>query len=339
MLYNLGQIRQQVAQLAGTQNTLGVYDFDDTTYPTSGLANNFINDSIREICGSWDFTFLETSKSYPFYHNISGVQSLYLSGTTSGGTPITGIVTPYPGDVLSYAWSAANNPAQIANNFSGIAFSGRAASGTTYQGTSVSGVQTTAIWSGVGYVYQLDADIDKFLAPGIVIAHSTGNNTAAGVICQNTPMEDITRLIPIGIINASGTPSFFTEFPGMSTDNNKAIQFFPFPTPSYSGQTFIVPYKKRHIDMVDDNEKQNMIPESWQRIIVNATLEKVFDLSAPDKVSLVTARKEGLIAQMKVWDAMQPSKIYHWRDFNFNSSTNSAYDSSVWFHLSDSPGR
>ena len=339
-LYNLAQIKSQVAQLAGIQDENGNYAFDSTTFPTSGLANDMINDSIREITGAWDYTFLETSKSYPFFHAISGVQALLLSGTSNAGAvPISGVQVPYPNDVLNYSWTANNELSLINSLFSGLTFTGVSAAGVNYTGISMTGTVTTAIYTGIGYTYQLDPDIDKFLAPGIVIANSNGN-IAQGIICQNTPMEDIVRLIPIGIINASGTPSYFTEFPGMSDSNynGKVIQFFPFPTASYSGNSFVVPYKKKHVDMVADTEVQRVIPEQWQQTIVQATLEKVSYVRSPDKVPMINAKKEDLIAKMKVWDANQPSKMWRWRDYNYNSSVNSAYDNSTWVPLNDGPG-
>jgi hypothetical protein len=337
MIYNLEQILSQAAQLAGIQDTNGNYAFDDTTFPTSGLAVNWVNDSIREITGAWDYRFLETSKSYPFYHAISGVQALYLSGTSSG-TPISGVQVPYPSDVLNYAWTAQNQLDISANDYVGITFTGTDSGGTVYTGVSTYGEITTANWTGVGYTYQLDADIDKFLAPGIVISHSENGSTAQGIICQNTPMEDLVRLIPIGFIQASGTPSYFTEFPGLSSSNNngKMIQFFPFPLSSYSGNNFIVPYKKQHVDMTSMSEQQRVVPQQWQQVIIEALLEKISRVRSPEMLPVVMGRKEDLIAKMKVWDANQPSMMWRWRDYNYNSRANSAYDNSTWIPLNDS---
>lgn len=333
----MGQIKAQVAQLAGIQDSNGTYNFDSTTFPTSGLAQDMFNDTIREVASSWDYTFLETTRSYPFYHEITDVQSLFLSGTNLSGTAITGIITPYPSDVLNYTWTANNQPRLINSNYSGINFTGVTSGYVSFTGVSTSGSITTGTYSGVGFVYQMNSDIDKFLPPGILIQNTSVSGTAAGVICQNTYMEDIFRLIPIGLINASGTPSYFTEAPGMSPDNNKAIQFFPFPTTSYSGQTFTVPYKKRHVDLTDDTETQNVIPESYQQVIVQGFLEKVFELVDPNKSVMIKARKEDLIKKMKVWDANQPSKMPRWRDYNYNSSVSSAYDNSTWLSLGDAP--
>lgn len=340
MLYNLDQLLTQSAQLAGIKDENGEYGFDATTFPTSGLATNMLNDAIRELTSQYDYTFLETSKSYPFLHIISGVQSLYLSGT-SGGTPISGVQTPYPSDVLNYSWTANNSVALTSTSYSGVTFTGVSSSGVYYTGTSTYGEITTGPWTGTGYTYQLDADIDKILAPGIYIPNSTSQQTAQGVICQWISNEDLIRLIPIGVINASGTPSMYTEFPGMSPAplQNKVVQFFPFPQASYSGQTFIVPYKKKHVDLVNDTDYQNVIPEQWQYVIQWAFLEKVFDLIDNPKAELATQRKNELINQMRIWDANSPAQMRWWRDYNYNSSVSSAYDSSTWLHLSDGPGR
>lgn len=336
MLKTLGQLRQEAAQLAGIQDSNGAYEFDSTTFPTSTQANIFINDSIRELTSQWDYTFLESTKSMPFQHVISGVQSVWLSGNAIvGGAAISGTITPYPSTVLNYTWSSDQSVQDTSTNFSGITFIGASGVGVATSGISVSGAVVTANWTGVGYVYQLDADIDKILAPGILIQNTQNSQTANGVICQNTPFEDLMRMVPIGLINASGTPGYFSQMPGLSPANNIAIQFFPFPIPQYSGSNFTIPYKKRHVDLTSDSETQNVIPETWQYVITQAVLEKIFDLTDNPKAALATQRKEELIAKMKIWDANQPSKMWAWRDYNYNSSTNSAYDNSIWFTLGD----
>ena len=53
----LKQIRQQVAQYLGIQDSNGDFDFDETTRPTKTLVETFINDTTREISASWDFPF------------------------------------------------------------------------------------------------------------------------------------------------------------------------------------------------------------------------------------------------------------------------------------------
>lgn len=333
-LYNLGTVRQQACQMAGIQNSQGDYDLDDTTYPTLTLGNQMINDSYREITSAWDYQFLETSKSYPFFHTISGVQSIHVSGVTvAGSIPTSGTITPYPSDVLNYAWLGQNTVQDLNTNFSGISFTdslGRPS-------VSTSGTVTTANWTGVGYVYQLDPDIDKFLSAGVVVAHSNGSNVGQGIVMTNVDYEDIVKLIPIGVVNASGTPSMYFELPGLSPDNGKAIQFFPFPLPSYSGNNFIVNYKKKHVDLVNDNDVQNVIPEQWQNTVVQAVLEKFNSVRNPDRQAENMVRKEKLINAMKLWDAQQPSKVRHWRGGQPGAGTSYLYDNSTWLTLGDAP--
>jgi hypothetical protein len=325
-----------VCQMAGIQDSYGNYDLDDTTYPTLTLGNQMINDTYREITSAWDYQFLETSKSYPFYHTISGVQSLLVTGTTVvGSTGVSAVITPYPTDVLNYTWLAQNSVGDLSSNFSGISFTD--ASGS--QCISTSGSITTAIWTGVGYVYQLDPDVDKFLAPGVVVAHSNGSNVGQGIVLTNMDYEDIVMQIPIGTINASGTPSQYFELPGLSPDNNKAIQFFPFPTSSYSGNTFVVNYKKKHVDLQSDSDTQNVIPEQWQNTVTYGVLEKFNSVRNPDRQPEALMRKEKLINSMKLWDAQQPSKVRHWRSGQPGIGQSYLYDNSTWFHLDDGPGR
>lgn len=333
-LYSLQTLRQQVCQYAGIQDSNGNYELDTTTFPTLNLGNQIINDSIREITSAWDYQFLETAKSYPFFHTISGVQSVALSGVTIiGSSGTTGVVTPYPTDVLNYSWLGHNSVQDLATNFSGISFtdiSGNAA-------ISISGSVTTATWTGVGYTYQLDPDIDKFLAPGVVVTHSNGGTIGQGIIMSNVDYEDIVRMIPIGVIAASGTPSMYFQIPGLSPDNGISIQFFPFPQSSYSGNTFNVNYKKKHVDLEDDTAIQNVIPEQWQNTIVQTVLAKVNSIRNPDRQQESEMRAAKLVNSMKLWDAQQPSKIRHWRSGGAGAGTGYLYDSSTWLTLGDAP--
>lgn len=330
MVKTLAQLRQEIAQLsqAGvTDYTTGVADFDTTTFPTATQVNIFINDCIREITSNWDYTFKETNKSYPFLHTISGVQSvdLWTSNRASG------TITPYPADVLSFSWSAENSVQDLNNNFSGITYTGL--SGTSvFTGVSTSGVQSISDYTTVGLQYQLNEDIDKIVAIGI--PHSVTGGTANGILMTGVDWHEMERIIPIGIISSSGSPVFYSEFPGLSPDvNNKTIQFFPSPTPDFSGNTFIVHYLKKHVDMVVDTEKQNIIPEQWQYVITQAVLEKVFDVLDNPKAELATGRKDTLVSAMRQWDGNQPSKMPTWMDYRYNSLTNRTYDNSTVVYL------
>lgn len=338
MLYNLGQLRQQIAQVtqAGINDiSTGVSDFNTTTYPTSALVNQFINDSIREITSTNDFTWLETNTSIPFFHTISGVQGVELSGVTATGHPISGSIFPYPNDVLTFTWRAQNSVQDLSNNFSGLSFMGY--SGTSLvSGTSVSGSIAYGNVNAVGYVYQLPPDISKIQA--VVISNAvSGTNVGQGIVLQSMDWHDFETMIPIGIVNASGTPYQYSEFPGLGPNANKAIQFFPFPTPNYSGNTFNVHYIKKHVDMTEDAQTQNVIPEQFQYIVTYAVAGKIYDMLDNPKAVLMDQKKEGLLVDMKVWDGNSPDKIRRWRDYNYRTgsmgdSNRSAYDVStnIW---------
>ncbi len=330
------QLRQEIAQLsqAGVLDpTTGIYDFQLDTFPTLSQANSFIDDSIRNIVSEYDYTFLETSKSYPFCHTISGVQGveLFTSETISGITTTfaSGTIFPYPNSVLNYSWTDAGGPC---TDLSGIQYTGL--SGVTpYTGTSTSGNVTYGDLVGtLGYTYQLDQDIDKIIAVGI--PYSITGQTARGILMTNIDWHDLERLIPNGNITASGTPIYYSEFPGLSPNiNNKTIQFFPVPLPIYKPEEFVVHYKKKHVDMTSDSEKQNVIPEQYQYVITQSVLEKTFDLLDNPKSELATRRKNELVAAMRQWDGNQPNKMPHWADFNYNSLTNRLYDNSTVVYL------
>ena len=339
MLYTLAQIRSQVAQYCGIRNTAGAYDFDNSTFPTIDLANNMINDSFREICAEWDYTFLETTKSYPFFHVIEGVQSVWLSGTaTFTNNPISGSITPYPNDVLNYAWQANNTVQNINNNFSGITFNGQEMVSPfgLNTGISNSGAVTTNNWTGVGFTYQLDQDIDKFMVPGIFVPHSNNGLSANGILLKNIDYEDMIRIFPIGTIQASGTPIYFSEAPGLSnvSNNGKQIVFGPTPnTNTYSGNSFVAFYKKKHVDLQNDYDVQTVIPEQWQNMPIKLACAKVFAISDPSRVDTSMNEAAKLMRSCKLWDAKQPSKVRRWRDSNYDTNSSFLYDSSSWFTL------
>jgi hypothetical protein len=341
-LYNLGQIKSQIAQYAGVRNTLGQYGFDDSTFPTEDLTNNIVNDSFREICGEWDYTFLETTRSYPFYHVISGVQSItgIASGTYIGGPFFqSGVsVTPYPNDVLNFAWTAENSVDDVTNHFSGVHCLITVAPGINVGGVMISGDITYNNWSGVGYNYQLSNDIDKFYVPGVFIPHSNNGLSANGILVKNIDYEDMVRIFPIGTIQASGTPIYFSEAPGLSPNiNGKSIVFGPTPvTSQYSGNNFITFYKKKHVDLVDDNDVQSVIPDMWQNAVIKLATAKVFQIADPSRADATLREASGLIRSMKLWDAKQPSKVRRFRDSTYDTNSSFIFDNSSWFTLGGS---
>ncbi len=324
MLNNFGKVRSQIAQMCGIQDTNGNYDFDSTTQPDITLVNTFLNDAYREIGGMHDWTFLFTNRSYPFYHVISGVQSvdLYTSNRASG------TITPYPNAVLNYSWLANNSVQDINNNFSGISYVGL--SGTNvFSGVSTSGNVSYHNYTGVGFVYQLDPDIDKI---EMVQIQQSVNGSSNAVILQHVDWHQMMKMFPIGTIASTGTNIFYSEFPGMSSDNNKVIQFAPQPDPvQFSGTDFIVVYKKRQEDLVLDTQVQTTIPEQFQYLINYYVAEKILDMTQNPKSNIFRAKKEEMLDNMKIWDFNQPDKMRFWGDYNERSSigsTRSVYDSS-----------
>ena len=338
-LYNLGQLRQICAQDCGNgvyDPSTGIWDYDTTTFPTLSRANQMINDTIREIC-AYDFQFLESINSYPFIHTIENVQSLYVSGTSISGTAISGTLTPYPADVLNYSWTANNSIANLSNNFSGISFVGTQSNGISVAGISNTGTVTTATWTGLGFNYQLNPDVDKLLNPAVWIAHSTNGQqtTANGVFLQNIDYEDIIRQFPIGLPAASGTPQYVATSPGLSDSNNNgySIVMAPSPTFAYSGNTFLLFYKKLHQTMVDDTDVQTSIPSQFQNCISAMSEAKIFQLSNPERAAAQISYANDLIKSMRLWDWAQPSKVRQFRDANYGAGYNAAYDNSVWFRV------
>lgn len=338
----LGQLRQQIAQntQAGVLDTsTGIYDFSTDTYPTLDYVNQMINDTLREVPGAWDYTFLETNRTYPFYHTISGVQGVYLEGTNGvTSNVISGTIIPYPSQVMYYTQYANNSVTDESTNFSGISFTGYSGTSTTLvSGVSTSGSVTYGDFTTVGFTYQMDNDIDKIIA--VVVSQNIGGaaNIGQGYVMQYVDFHDLETAIPIGLISASGTPVMYTEMPGLGPDTNKVLQFYPFPTVNYSGQVFNVHYKKKHVDMVDDDEKQNVIPEQFQYLVNFAVSEKIYTMLDNPKAALMSQEKERMITDLKVWDANQPDKIRRWRDYNYRVSAGgtgrSAYDTSQLIYL------
>lgn len=323
-LLNWGQIRGLIAGRIGVQNTAGVYDFDDSTQPTLDQVNMLGNNAIREII-SYDYTFLDDFKSYPFFHIISGVQSVTLSGNANvyPYQPISGTITPFPSDVLAYTQWAENSVQNINSNFAGIPFSGLTASGTTDIGTSVSGSQTFTDWTGSGYWYNLDEHVGKI--QGVWIQNGNGANGQSpvgfGIQLSYINWHDLNTGIPVNPSIAEGTPFSYSEFPGLGYMNNRAITFFPEPYLA-SGMTFQVHYVKEHVDFSSDASYQTVIPQKFQEIIVYATLEKIAESIQDERWTLWNERKESLIADMQTWDANNPNKMNTWRDFSYRNGSN-----------------
>lgn len=338
-LYNFKQLLDKGAQSAGIKDVNNLYQFSDDTFPTIEMAKGLLNDSIREETSMENMTCLQTSKSMNFWHVIEDVQSLDLF-TYSGSVIVSsGSIIPYPSSVLSLTQTSENSVQDIVTNFSGISYT--TTSGTTT--VSTSGIVAYHAYTGVGYPYQMPSDLNKFMqGTPIVIAQSTPPTTANGIIVKNVDFADIWSMIPIGLVQSSGTPYYFAEAPGMDYLNNKVIQFFPFPILAFSGSQFVVNYYKKHVDLVEDTDTQNVIPESWQQLIIQAFLVKIYEITeeagSPRLAGAIRTREE-LRRKFRMWDFNQPSKIRKWKDARTGIGSNSAYDTSTYFYLNDSDQR
>ncbi len=307
-LYNLGTTRQMVAQNLGIQNTNNVYDFDSTTPVTLSQVNMFINDTIRENTSNWDYTFLENTKAYNFFNVTSGVQGLVLYGSAGVGPyPVTGSIWPYPANVMTYSNLAQNSVQDSANNFSGITFTGFDASNNMYSGVvSTSGSVTyNNVFSGISNIYQMDDDCAKI--EGIFLQASANQQTGYGIPLSELTYHDFAMIYPIGVVAVSGTPYQYAKLPGLGPDNGVVITMAPYPTPNFSGNSFIVDYMKKHVDLVADTDTQNVIPSQFQQIIVLGTMEKIVStyIQNDPRINMYNKQKNDLIIDMKQWDFNQ----------------------------------
>jgi hypothetical protein len=335
MLYNLGQIRQMCAQNVGVQNSaqVPVYDFDSTTPFTETQVNNWINDTIREVT-TWDYTFLESTNSINFWNVISGVQGVYLSGTSkTGGASISGSIIPYPQQQLQYTWTADNSVQDVSSNFSGITFTGTDSSGQVWTGTSVSGVATyNNSFTGITNVFQLNPNVGKI--EGVFMQSSANGNTGYGIPLNELTWHDFAIKYPIGVVQIPGQPYEYAKMPGLGPINNPVITTAPFPTPNFSGNSLVLHYLKQHVDLVNDTDTQNVIPQQFQQIIVLGVCEKITSFYAQQdpRTELFHKQKDDLIVNMKMWDFNQANLQRKWklgpRNGPYGGYNRSAYDTS-----------
>lgn len=315
-LYNLGQLRQVCSEY------LGMTVVDDTTTPSLTRFNDMINQSVRETMSAFNFRQLETSCRIPFLHTISNVQGAYLSGvsvTPLAGSGISATITPWPTDNLLVNCQVVDN-----SNYSGFQFVGQDSNGTTYSGVSTEGSGVIGTVSTLGYSYSLPSNVDQIYS--VVIPQNS-------IKLLYIPQYDIERSIPNGILTASGTPAYYTEFDGMSDTNTKSIQFFPQPASNFSGQSFVVHYKKMHVDMTQDTDTQNVLPQQFQDIIIDATLEKIYAMMSDAKSEYHRNRKEVRITDLIVWAAGHLDYVEVERDGNFLGSAPTAHMTQPLFRI------
>lgn len=335
-VYNLGQLRQFIAQNLGIENSANppVYDFDSSTPFTQTQVNNWINDEIRSITSGWDYTFLENTKSINFYNVTSGVQGISCSGNING-TGIFGSVAPYPPQPLMYSITADNSVSDIQNNFSGVIFNGTDASGNVYTGvTCISGSVTfNNTITGINNTFQLDGDVGKIL--GVFIQSSANGSTGYGIPLNELTYHNFAIKYPIGVVNVSGTPYEYCKLPGLDPNNNLQITLAPYPTPNFSGNSLVLDYMKKHVDLVNDTDVQNVIPGQYQQSIIFGVCETVcsFYSQMDPRVEKFFKKKDAMIIEMKQFDFNQSNLQRQWLLGNQNGpwgmNSRSAFDTSV----------
>ncbi len=324
MLDNFGQQKSQIGKY------LGISVFDATTDPSLGLVSDMINTSTREALSRFNFRQLESAMLYPFFHTISGVQGFQLSGVSTTPLAGSGIVANFPNQPNPFTPQSAMNlligETYFEGSYSGISFVGTDILGNTYSGISTQGSGITSNVQTMGYTYQLPPEVDQ------IIAITIPQNALKLLFIPN---YDVLRTLPNSILTASGTPSYYTEFAGMSqVGNTKAIQFFPQPTTiPFSGQTFRIDFKRMHEDMINDTDVQRVLPEQYQDIIIWASLEKIYMYLSDDKTAYYKAKKEERMADLEVWAGNQLDYIYQIRDGAFLGSSMSAYMTSILFRI------
>jgi hypothetical protein len=313
MAKTFSQIRSEI------QDYLGFTILDDSTQPTISRVNTFINDVIAEIASEFNYKQLETSCRFPFKHVITA-QGAYLSGlSTVGSSGISATIIPFPQD----------NYSQLVNctaieNYSGISFTGTDSLGNSYAGVSTEGSGVTGQVSVLGYQYELPSIVDQIYS--VVIAD---NSIKLGYV----PQYDLDIFLPIGTTISSGTPAYYTEFNGISSNGNKVIQFFPQPNGFYTDKYFTLHYKKKHIPLVNDGDVQTIIPDNFQDIIIYAALEKIYAFLSDEKSKYYQLKKMERMSDLKLWACNSLDYVYVERDGNMLNNTVSAYNNQPLFKI------
>lgn len=317
-LKTLQQIREEVAE------NLGMPVLDATTTPTLARVNAWINDVSRETMSKFNFRQLETSCRMPFYHTITSVQGAYFSGISTSplaGSGISANILPYPADNLLVNCQVINDSSV---DYSGVTFIGTDSLGNSYTGTSTEGSGITGSVTTLGYSYELPANVDQIYS--ITVPQNS-------IKLNYIPQYDLDRFLPNNILTASGLPAFYTEFQGMSDSNTKSIQFFPQPSANYSGQSFVVHYKKMALDLTLDGDTQYVLPQNYQDILVDAVLEKAYAFLSDEKSQYHRARKEERLTDLTIWAANHLDYVEVERDGNFLGSNLGPYINTPLFRI------
>ncbi len=311
-----GQIVQEVAEMLSAIDSTGNSILDNTTTPTLNRINTYIDDGIREIISTYAFKFTEKSCSYPFFHKIDDVQSLYLTGVAnSGGGGIILNRTPWPAEALSIG--CANPPVLDSQSYySGIDFVGY--SGVTpLSGVSTSGYLYSASINTLGYNYDLGNSLDKIIAITI---------PAKGYKLNYITQYDLDRYVPQGNTITSGVPIYYTDFPGLSSSGNIVIGFYPQPDATFSGVNFTCHYMKKHLNMTSNDTVQTIIPEQFQDIIVDKVLEKCYKQLGDDKYPFYAQQVVNRGLAMRKWAELNMDTTRRFIDADISSPVNYTTD-------------
>ncbi len=321
MLYNFGQILNKV------QEYLGYNTLDATTDISLQFAKDAVNDTMRESLSEFNYRQAEAPILLPFSHTIYNVQGAYLSGVSIAPSPvgsgISATIIPFPqGSANGFLVNDT-----VIENYSGISFIGVDASGTTYSGISTQGNEIRLPVSNiVGAQYEMPPKVERIYS--VMIPQNS-------IKLRYMPQYDFDRAVPQGLVIASGIPTYYTNFPGLSPSGNLVIQFYPEPVISQlSGTYFQVHYERKHQDMIQLTDTQRLIPEQFQDIIIDGALERCYVFLSDEKALYHKQRKEKRLEALQDWAENNLDYVYVKRDGDFLSTPAvSAFNTSIQFSL------
>jgi hypothetical protein len=207
-----------------------------------------------------------------------------------------------------------------------VGYSGVGFTGPLYSGISVSGQAIQSTETIQGRTYELPAAVDQIY--DITIPYLSRS-------IKFKPMYELQNTYPIGIWTVSGTPIFYSNIPGIGPNGGQTVRFFPEPDQTTAGKLFVVHYKKKHVDLVADSDTQNIIPETYQNILIDATLEKCYNNMGDPKAQLHQAKKEEMLQKLKIWSENNLNYQYSFMDSASMQGGDgfNAYNSNVLFRL------
>ena len=166
-------------------------------------------------------------------------------------------------------------------------------------------------YTGVTNYFQLDNDVAKIEGVFLQNQNNVSSNIGYGIPLNELSWHDFAIKYPIGVTAVSGTPYEYAKLPGLGPDNNVVITLAPWPTANFSGNSLILHYMKKHVDLATDTSQQNVIPTQFQQIIVLGVMEKIASvyIQQDPRLEIWQRQKENLITDMKQWDFNQNIKF------------------------------